>query len=546
MKVSAARRIRVGVTLDGRRVARWKRDVLAGLREVEGAELALVVLAPAARSRRRSLADLLLRLYSALDRRIFALEPDPLEKVDVSSLIAGVMTVERRTGGGAGAVAVDVDVAITLGAEADVLLDDAPLGVWTYRHGLGRERADDVPYLRDVKERRLASHVALVRQSDQVVLAHSTIRTDLVSMQRVRSAALLRCRHLAGRLLRDLRRRSRARRAVGGAGDRGPARELGVAEVLSSVGRIPARLLLRRLFNTLWHEQWLLVVRPVEDGSPPISFVGARLHRPPRGRDWADPFPIRVNGRSWLFFEEIPWRGGRGHISVAELDEAGDLHDRRVALETPHHLSYPFVFEHDDDTLSAAGVARLVRHDAVSRPRFPDDWEPLCVLADDALYDPTLLPPATEPGGCSARSPTWASPRTTSCTSSTPTTLEGPWHPHPRNPVVSDVRGARPAGPLIRDGSRLLRPAQDCSGRYGRAVVFKEVLELSRSAYREVEVARLEPDWLVDNLATHHYATGERWTATDAMLPPATLVSAERPRRTPYAGASGRVSASAG
>ena len=96
--------------------------------------------------------------------------------------------------------------------------------------------------------------------------------------------------------------------------------------------------------------------------------------------------------------------------------------------------------------------------------------------------------------------------------------LEGPWHPHPRNPVVSDVRGARPAGPLIRDGSRLLRPAQDCSGRYGRAVVFKEVLELSRSAYREVEVARLEPDWLVDNLATHHYATGERWTATDAML----------------------------
>ena len=504
------------MTLDGRRVARWKRDVLAGLREVEGAELALVVLAPAARARRRSLADLILRLYSALDRRIFALEPDPLEKVDVSGLIAGVMTVERRTGGGAGAVAVDVDVAITLGAESDVLLDDAPFGVWTYRHGLGRERADDVPYLRDVREKRLASHVALVRQSDQVVLAHSTIRTDLVSMQRVRSAALLRCRHLAGRLLRDLRDGAEPVAQAAAPETAAAARELGVVEVLSSVGRIPARLLLRRLFNMLWHEQWLLVVRPVEDSAPPISFVGARLHRPPRGRDWADPFPLRVNGRSWLFFEEIPWRGSRGHISVAELDGDGDLHDQRIVLATPHHLSYPFVFKHEDE-IYLLPESRASSATTLYRARnFPDDWEPLCVLAD-ALYDPT---PFYQVG-------TWWLFGTIADLGESQDdelhlfhadALEGPWHPHPRNPVVSDVRGARPAGPLIRDGSRLLRPAQDCSGRYGRAVVFKEVLELSRSAYREVEVARLEPDWLVDNLATHHYATGERWTATDAML----------------------------
>jgi len=514
--VSAARRIRVGVTLDGRRVARWKRDVIAGLREVEGAELALVVLAPGARARKRGLADLLLRVYGAVDRRIFALEPDPLEIVDVSGLIAGVATVERRTAGSA-AAGVEVDVAIMLGAETHVLLDAAPLGVWTYRHGLGRERADDVPYLRDVKERRLASHVALVRQSDQVVLAHSTIRTDLVSMQRVRSAALLRCRHLAGRLLRDLCDGAEPVAQSAAPVTAEPAGELAVAEVLSSVGRIPARLLLRRLFNTFWQEQWLLVVRPVEDGSPPISFVGARLHRPPRGGDWADPFPIRADGRSWLFFEEIPWRGAHGHIAVAELGEAGDLHDRRVALETPYHLSYPFVFEHggahyllpESRTSSATTLYRA--------RDFPDGWEPFCVLADAALYDPTLL---HHDGGW------WLYGTIAHLGESQDDELhlfyaddlEGPWHAHPRNPVVSDVRGARPAGPLIRDGSRLLRPAQDCSGRYGRAVVFKEVLELSRSAYREAEVARLEPDWLVDNLATHHYALGERWAATDAML----------------------------
>lgn len=518
--MSSERPIRVGVTLDGRRVPRWKRDVLAGLVQVEGAELALVVLTGAARSRGRGVAGLLLRLYGALDRRIFALEPDPLEIVDVSDLIAGVATVERRTGGssdGAAAAGAEVDVAIALGAEDDVLLTGAPLGMWTYRHGLGRERDDDVPYLRDVKEKRLASHVALVRQSDQVVLAHSTIRTDLVSMQRVRSAALLRCRHLAGRLLRDLRDGAEPAAQPPAPESGTPARALGAVEVLSSVGRIPMRLVLRRLFNTLWHEQWLLVLRRVEDHPPPMSFAGARLHRPPRGCDWADPFPFRVNGRSWLFFEEIPWRGGRGHISVAELDDAGELHDRRIALATPHHLSYPFVFEHDGETYLLPESRASAATTLYRAREFPDDWEPLCVLADAAMYDPT---PLYHEGSW------WLFGTMADLGESQDDelhlfhadTLEGPWRPHPRNPVVSDVRGARPAGPLIRDGSRLVRPAQDCSGRYGRAVVFKEVLELSRSAYREVEVARLEPDWLVDNLATHHYATDELWAATDAML----------------------------
>jgi hypothetical protein len=438
--------------------------------------------------------------------------------VEISALIEGIPTVDRRRRGAAGAAGAEVDVAIMLGAEADVLLDDAPLGVWTYRHGLGRERADDVPYLRDVTEKRLASHVALVRQPDQVVLAHSTIRTDLVSMQRVRSAALLRCRHLAGRLLRDLRDGAEPVAQAAAPETVIPPRPLGVVEVLSSVARIPLRVLLRRLFNALWHEQWLLVVRPVENLTPPpISFAGARLHRPPRGRDWADPFPLRVDGRSWLFFEEIPWRGGRGHISVAELDEDGDLHDQRIVLATPHHLSYPFVFVHDDD-IYLLPESRASSATTLYRAReFPDHWEPLCVLADEALYDPT---PFHHDG-------TWWLFGTTADLGESQDDelhlfhadrLEGPWHAHPRNPVVSDVRGARPAGPLIRHGSRLLRPAQDCSGRYGRAVVFKEVIELSRSAYREVEVARLDPDWLVDNLATHHYASGERWTATDAML----------------------------
>ena len=514
--VSRESLIRVGVSLEGRRVRRWQRDALLELLAIDGVELALVVLTPAERSPDRGLAGVLLRLYRAADRRVFAVDPDPLDRVDATDLLAGVPVVDRGHGGAAGAPAEPLDVAIALGGERDPLLSAARHGMWTYRHGVGRERRDDVPYLRDIRERRLASQVALVRESDRAILARSTVRTDLVSLQRVRGAALLRCRHLAARCLRDLRDgvdivagqdEPEVTRVASG----GPS----VASLLAIAGRILVRLIAHRVYFALWHEQWSLVVRPCEDSPPPLSFAGGRQLRPPRGRDWADPFPLRAGDRSWLFFEEVPWRDGHGHINVGELDDQGRLRDVRIALATPHHLSYPFVFTHDGQAYLLP-ESRTSSATTLYRARsLPDDWVASCVLADVALYDPTLL----------LRDDVWWLFGTVAAPGESEDdelhlfhapALDGPWHAHPRNPVVSDVRGARPAGPFIRDGDRILRPAQDCSGRYGRAVVFKEVVELSATAYREVEVARLEPDWLARNLATHHYATDSRWLATDA------------------------------
>jgi hypothetical protein len=81
----------------------------------------------------------------------------------------------------------------------------------------------------------------------------------------------------------------------------------------------------------------------------------------------------------------------------------------------------------------------------------------------------------------------------------------GPWHPHAHNPVVKDIRRARPAGNILEVGSQLLRPAQDCSRRYGHSVVFNRIERLDPQGYREKEVLRVTPEWLVDNAATHTY-----------------------------------------
>jgi len=94
--------------------------------------------------------------------------------------------------------------------------------------------------------------------------------------------------------------------------------------------------------------------------------------------------------------------------------------------------------------------------------------------------------------------------------------LFGPWQPHPKNPVVCDVRRARPAGSLFFDQGSLIRPAQDCTARYGYAISLNRVDELSETDYREVPVATILPDWMDGIHATHTFNRLSGITVLDA------------------------------
>ncbi len=69
----------------------------------------------------------------------------------------------------------------------------------------------------------------------------------------------------------------------------------------------------------------------------------------------------------------------------------------------------------------------------------------------------------------------------------------GPWHAHAANPVLSDVRRARGAGPLFRQDGVLYRPSQDCSVAYGHAVSINRVDVLDPQRYEETPVGRIGP-----------------------------------------------------
>ena len=94
----------------------------------------------------------------------------------------------------------------------------------------------------------------------------------------------------------------------------------------------------------------------------------------------------------------------------------------------------------------------------------------------------------------------------------------GKWLFHPKNPIVSDVRRARPAGNLFWLNGSLYRPSQESSLRYGYAVNLNRVEVLSESEYKETPVKLLTPDWLEGCLKTHTFNFNEDLEIVDAMI----------------------------
>jgi hypothetical protein len=149
---------------------------------------------------------------------------------------------------------------------------------------------------------------------------------------------------------------------------------------------------------------------------------------------------------------------------------------------------------------------------------FPDEWELEQVLMDDVYaVDATLV----ELDG------TWwmfanvaldAVVNTDELHIYQAPTPFGPWSPHRRNPVKSDARCARPAGRLFHWKGALYRPSQDCSSRYGAAIVINKVDQLNACHYRETAVSRIEPRWAPNLLATHTLNSAAGLTVADVLV----------------------------
>ena len=70
---------------------------------------------------------------------------------------------------------------------------------------------------------------------------------------------------------------------------------------------------------------------------------------------------------------------------------------------------------------------------------------------------------------------------------------EGPFSPHPLNPVKVDIRSARPGGTPFHVGNQLWRPARDSSVEHHGRIALNRVTALSPTHFSEETVKFVDP-----------------------------------------------------
>jgi hypothetical protein len=218
-----------------------------------------------------------------------------------------------------------------------------------------------------------------------------------------------------------------------------------------------------------------------------------RVLSSPHDHFFADPFPFEKDGKSYLFFEDLPQASQKGVISMVEMSPEGPVSAVQTVLEEPWHLSYPFVFERDGSIWmipESSANREVVLYRAAE---FPHRWERHSVLltgieAADATvveYNGRLWMFAVTRNGIGGYSDTlniyYADD------------LTGPWVAHAGNPVLVDDRSARPAGHFYWQDNKLWRPVQDCRNGYGAALALASIDELTVSSFKQTVHATLTP-----------------------------------------------------
>jgi hypothetical protein len=225
---------------------------------------------------------------------------------------------------------------------------------------------------------------------------------------------------------------------------------------------------------------------------------------------------IEAEGRHYVFIEEYFYETGKGHISVIELDRKGVVQGPTKVLERDYHLSYPHVFEWNNQYYMVPESASNRSVELYRSTSFPFEWKLEKVLMTDiGAKDATLA----EIDG------TWWM-FVSIAEHSIPDELYlffartplGPWTPHRRNPVKSDVRGSRPAGKLFYWHGDLYRPAQNSSGRYGYAISINRIIQISPETFCEEEVSKILPNWRKDLIGTHTLNSSDNLTVTDCLI----------------------------
>ena len=230
----------------------------------------------------------------------------------------------------------------------------------------------------------------------------------------------------------------------------------------------------------------------------------------------ADPFMLYKNGKYTMFFEVLNRKNDQGDIGYAESTDGKHWKYKKVVINESFHLSYPYVFEWEDDYYLIPESNEDLSVRLYKAKSFPDKWEYVGnILTGYRYVDPSIL---------RYKDKWWLFVSDINgdiLNLYYSNELLGEWKPHPMNPIVKvDKNIARPGGRVIIYNDRPYRMTQDGDPSYGIQVFAFEITELNEKSYVE-QIASEKPvvsmtgkGW--NSAGMHHvdlHKIGDKWIA---------------------------------
>lgn len=210
----------------------------------------------------------------------------------------------------------------------------------------------------------------------------------------------------------------------------------------------------------------------------------------PKSRFMADPFGVYIKDQLHILYEDFRFDEGIGK-TASFLFKEDTFVENRIVIDEEFHMSYPFLFEHKDEMYCIPETYQANQVGLYKAVDFPIKWKFEKILIknyagiDSTLYnkDDTWFLFSTDKN---------SGPHYNLNIHYTDDVF-GPWKAHPKNPVKTDIRSARPAGTLFEHKGELFRPSMDYSEKIEGRITINKVVTLTILNFKEEVHTIIDP-----------------------------------------------------
>lgn len=496
--------IRFGVMADGGTVSDWQMRCIEALLELEGVELALLIVNASdngvtpSRVLKAGLNTVALEAYHRLAGF----------KSGKPRRLCGAPTIRCRTvmRGRHSQHFTDEDVAAIRSHSLDFILrfgfgiirggilSAAKYGVWSYHHGDEEKYRGGPPGFWEIYRGDPVNGAILQRLTSRldggVILRKGYFPTNLDSYRDHRDYIYYGAAGWAAQVVKDIR--NSVAEYLDGTASPTDAPIYRAPSPLQLAGMATQTRLhqLKRLAAP--QQQWSIgVVRgSVESFLDPSYSPRVDWYPVEPGRFLADPFGVETDEGLRILAEDYSFADMKQRLSCLSYRD-GAFSRPVTCFDPPYNVAYPYIVQHGGSTYC---IPETLHGDEVAIYRLSDDWtlkKEGVLLEGVRGVDPTVV----------RFNGAWWMFLTINRRGSThdlhiyhSNDLFGPWEEHLNNPVKTDVRSARSAGTPFTSRGVLYRPAMDCSDGYGRRVVLNRVEKLTDAEFRETSVGEVHPN----------------------------------------------------